>query len=286
MSISNLYWGNDRPAGSGAWRRWLWGIVLLLMAGGAGLWLWWEWRQEHLPLAAEADACTAELVQPRGSLAEEEQRAEKVYRQAAPSVVHVTRWLTLGRDWQTLNLIKISEGMGSGVIWDEEGHIVTNDHVVAGASSVISVTLADHSTWPAKVLARFPRKDLAVLKIDAPADKLQPIPLGSARDLQVGQSAYALGNPFGLDHSLTAGIISALGRELVEMGNIRIRNVIQTSAAINPGNSGGPLLDSAGRMIGITTAILSRSGTWSGIGFAIPVEEVNQAVTQALRRLR
>jgi S1-C subfamily serine protease len=285
MSIPNLYSGDDRPAGSGAWPQWLWGIVLLLMAGGAGLWLWWEWRREHPPLTAEVDGAPTELVQPRGSLAEEEQRAEQVYRQAAPSVVHVTL-LTLGRDWQTLNLIKIPEGMGSGVIWDKEGHIVTNDHVVADASFALSVTLADHSTWPAKVLARFPQKDLAVLWISAPADRLQPIPLGSAHDLKVGQSAYALGNPFGLDHSLTAGIISALGRELVEMGNIRIRNVIQTSAAINPGNSGGPLLDSAGRMIGITTAILSRSGTWSGIGFAIPVEEVNQAVTQALRRLR
>jgi S1-C subfamily serine protease len=170
-------------------------------------------------------------------------------------------------------------------VWDRDGHVVTNFHVVQQADA-LAVTLADQSEWEGKVVGAAPDKDLAVLRIRAPREKLTPLAPGTSRALLVGQHVYAVGNPFGLDHSLTTGVVSALGRELRSPSGRRIRDVIQTDAAINPGNSGGPLLDSSGRLIGVNTAILSPSGASVGIGFAVPVDTVTRLVPQLIARGR
>ena len=183
------------------------------------------------------------------------------------------------------DLTQIPRGSGSGVVWDDAGHVVTNFHVIEGGDAT-RVTLADQSTWDAKLVGTAPEKDLAVLKIEAPADRLHPIPIGTANDLLVGQHVFAIGNPFGLDHTLTTGVISALGREIESVARIPIRDVIQTDAAINPGNSGGPLLDSSGRLIGVNTAIYSPSGAYAGIGFAIPVDTLQWAVPDLIQHGR
>jgi len=187
------------------------------------------------------------------------------------------------QDVFSLNPQEIPRGTGSGFVWDEQGHIVTNYHVIQGASSA-KVTLSDHTTLDARLTGAEPTFDVAVLKIDAPKDKLPAILIGSSADLQVGQKVFAIGNPFGLDQTLTSGIVSALGREIKSPNDRTITGVIQTDAAINPGNSGGPLLDSAGRLIGVNTAIASPSGAYAGVGFAIPVDTVNEVVTQLIRR--
>ncbi|MCC6210298.1 MAG: trypsin-like peptidase domain-containing protein [Burkholderiales bacterium] len=220
-------------------------------------------------------------VAPRGALAEEEQRHIAVFRAVSPATVHITT-IETARDLFSMNVMQVPRGTGSGFLWDERGHVVTNYHVIQGASGA-RVTLADQSQWPATLVGAFPDRDLAVLRIDAPRDKLKPVLLGTSRDLQVGQKVYAIGNPFGLDQTLTTGIISALNREIDSVNDRRIRGVIQTDAAINPGNSGGPLLDSAGRLIGVNTAIFSPSGASAGIGFAIPVDEVNRVVPRLIR---
>jgi S1-C subfamily serine protease len=168
-------------------------------------------------------------------------------------------------------------------VWDDRGHVVTNFHVIQN-SSVARVTLADQTTWEAEVVGVAPEKDLAVLRIEAPRRSLRPIPVGTSTDLKVGQKVLAIGNPFGLDQTLTTGVISALGREIESVARIPIRDVIQTDAAINPGNSGGPLLDSAGRLIGVNTAIYSPSGAYAGIGFAIPVDTVNWVVPELIAK--
>ena len=181
----------------------------------------------------------------------------------------------------SLNVMEIPRGTGTGFVWDKQGHVVTNFHVIEDADTV-HVALADHSTWQAKLVGVSPEKDVAVLKIDAPQDKLQPLPVGTSHDLQVGQNVFAIGNPFGLDQTLTTGVISALGREINSRTGRPIKDVIQTDAAINPGNSGGPLLDSEGRLVGVTTAIFSPSGAYAGIGFAIPVHVVSWAVPELI----
>ncbi len=220
-------------------------------------------------------------VAPRGPLAADEQANIDLFRRSSPSVVHITS-LGVQRDLFSLNVQQVPRGTGTGFVWDDHGHIVTNFHVIQGANSA-RVTLADQSTWDAKLVGAFADRDLAVLRIEAPKDKLPPIPLGSSRDLLVGQRVYAIGNPFGLDQSLTTGIISALGREIESFNQRTIRGVIQTDAAINPGNSGGPLLDSAGRLVGVNTQIASPSGASAGIGFAIPADEVNRIVPRLIR---
>jgi S1-C subfamily serine protease len=177
---------------------------------------------------------------------------------------------------------QVPRGMGSGIIWDDNGHVVTNFHVLEGASGA-TVTLSDQSEWKASLVGAFPDRDVAVLRIAAPKEKLRAISIGSSKDLQVGQRVYAIGNPFGLDQTLTTGIVSALNREIQSVNQRTIRGVIQTDAAINPGNSGGPLLDSAGRLIGVNTAIYSPSGASAGIGFAIPVDEVNRVVPRLIK---
>ena len=220
------------------------------------------------------------MVTPRGDLAADEQATMKLFASASPAVVHITTH-TLKRDYLSLNVMEVPQGTGTGIVWSDQGHIVTNFHVVEGASGA-QVALADHSTWAAELVGIAPDHDLAVLKISAPADQLHPLPLGTSQDLGVGQHAFAIGNPFGLDQTLTTGVISALGREIESASGRSIKDVVQTDAAINPGNSGGPLLDSSGRLIGITTAIISPSGAYSGIGFAIPVDTVRWAVPQLI----
>ncbi len=220
-------------------------------------------------------------VAPRGALAADELANIELFRKASPSVVHITS-LGVQRDLFSRNVQQVPRGTGTGFVWDEAGHIVTNFHVVQGANGV-RVTLADQTSYDARPVGLFPDRDLAVLKIDAPKDKLPPIAIGSSRDLQVGQRVYAIGNPFGLDQTLTIGIVSALNREIESFNSRTIRGVVQTDAAINPGNSGGPLLDSAGRLIGVNTQIASPSGASAGIGFAIPVDEVNRIVPRLIR---
>jgi S1-C subfamily serine protease len=178
-------------------------------------------------------------------------------------------------------VFEIPQGTGSGFLWDDQGHVVTNFHVIEQADRV-AVTLYDNSVWPGTIVGTAPDKDLAVIKITAPRDKLRSISIGVSSNLQVGQKVYAIGNPFGLDHTLTTGIISGLSREIRSVTKRTIYDVIQTDAAINPGNSGGPLLDSAGLLIGVNTAIFSPSGAFAGIGFAVPIDTVNRIVPQLI----
>ncbi|HVR15349.1 MAG TPA: trypsin-like peptidase domain-containing protein [Candidatus Limnocylindrales bacterium] len=239
-------------------------------------------RQTWLGSASLNDPRAApRTVTARGELFSDERSTINLFRQASPSVVNIT---TIGveRDLFTLNLYQIPQGTGSGFVWDINGDIITNFHVIQNADSA-QVTLADQSNWKARVVGVAPDKDLAVLRIDAPANRLRPIPIGTSKDLQVGQSVYAIGNPFGLDQTLTTGVISALNREIESVTRRPIQGVIQSDAAINPGNSGGPLLDSAGRLIGVNTAIYSPSGASAGIGFAIPVDIVNRIVPELIR---
>ena len=205
----------------------------------------------------------------------------KLFENAAPSVCFITT-SKVQRDFWSRNVTEIPSGTGSGFVWSKKGHIVTNFHVIQGASRV-KVTLADRSAYDATVVGVAPEKDLAVLRIDAPAKELIPIPVGVSDKLRVGQYVYAIGNPFGLDQTLTTGVVSALGREIQSVAGIPIRDVIQTDAAINPGNSGGPLLDSSGRLIGVNTAIYSPSGASAGIGFSIPVDEVSWVVPELIK---
>jgi S1-C subfamily serine protease len=248
------------------WLAGLTGAVLALAAAGLTL--------------ARPPGVDTRAVTPRGPLPAEEQATIDLFRRASPSVVHITT-LQTQRDLFSLNVQQVPRGTGTGFVWDSAGHIVTNFHVIQGGSGA-RVTLADQSTHEAKLVGVFPDRDLAVLRIDVPALKLPPIALGTSRDLQVGQRVYAIGNPFGLDQTLTTGIVSALGREIDSFNGRTIRGVIQTDAAINPGNSGGPLLDSAGRLVGVNTQIASPSGASAGIGFAIPADEVNRIVPRLI----
>ena len=217
----------------------------------------------------------------RGALGADEQSNIDIFRQASPSVVNITS-LGAQRDLYSMNAQQVPRGSGTGIIWDDQGHVVTNFHVIQGANGA-KVTLADQTAYDAELVGAFPDRDLAVLRIQAPGAKLPPLAIGSSRELLVGQRVYAIGNPFGLDQTLTTGIVSALNREIESFNQRTIRGVIQTDAAINPGNSGGPLLDSAGRLVGVNTQIASPSGANAGIGFAIPVDEVNRIVPRLIR---
>ena len=203
-----------------------------------------------------------------------------IYKRASSSVVSVAN-RALVRDFFGFHVYEVPQGAGSGFVWDKQGHIISNFHVIYKASAV-SVTLRDGTRYDAKLVGADPDHDIAVLKIEAPAGSLVPLAIGTSRDLRVGQKVLAIGNPFGLDTSLSVGVVSALGRSIVSLTSRRIQDVIQTDAAINPGNSGGPLLDSAGRVIGINTAILSPSGSHAGIGFAVPVDTVRRVVPQLI----
>ncbi len=270
MSYADRY--STRPS----WLPYL-GPLFLLAVGG--LLLWWFWPRA--PVLWESDA-TLRPVAARGDLAEEEKATIALFRNSSPSVVHITN-VAIRRDFFSMDVQRIRQGTGSGFIWDERGHIVTNNHVIEGADAAIVTLASDSNQWKARLVGAYPEKDIAVLSIDAPKAMLKPILVGTSHDLQVGQRVFAIGNPFGLDQSLTTGIVSALGRELSTQNERTIKDLIQTDAAINPGNSGGPLLDSAGRLIGMNTAIFSPSGASAGIGFAIPVDEINRVVTELIK---
>ncbi len=263
-----------RRAGVAQPKAWLTFLLLVL----AGLLLFREarfWLGSVYSTGAAPRAVTA-----RGDLAADEKSTIDLFKVVSPSVVYITT-LTRRQDFFSFRALEVPQGAGSGFIWDDQGYIVTNYHVIAEARGA-RVTLADRSTWEAQYVGSEPDKDLAVLKIDAPKNLLPPIPVGTSSDLQVGQKVFAIGNPFGFDQTLTTGVISSLGREIVSATQRPIQGVIQTDAAINPGNSGGPLLDSAGRLIGINTAIVSPSGAYAGIGFAVPVDGVNRIVPQII----
>ena len=228
-------------------------------------------------------ASTPRTIAPRGNLSELERSSIELFERVSPSVVQV-----VGRGGALESAQAEGENgpggqSGTGFIWDAAGHIVTNDHVVQGADA-LAVRFASGQVLRAKIVGTAPNYDLAVLQVDNTRSLPPPIAIGTSDDLKVGQFVFAIGNPFGLDQSLTTGIISALKRRLPTTAGREITNVIQTDAAINPGNSGGPLLDSAGRVIGVNTAILSPSGTSAGIGFAIPIDVVNRVVPEIIRR--
>lgn len=205
----------------------------------------------------------------------------QVFQRASPSVVYITNSRLVRRSFFNLNPEEIPQGSGSGFVWDDRGYIVTNFHVIQNASRV-TVTLQDGSSWDARMVGAEPDKDLAVLHIEAPVELLHPVELGDSSQLEVGRKVIAIGNPFGLDTTLTVGVVSAVGREINSVTRRRIRDVIQTDAAINPGNSGGPLLNSLGQLVGVNTAIYSPSGASSGIGFAIPVNTVRAIVPELI----
>lgn len=219
----------------------------------------------------------------RGNLAEDEMSTIELFKSTSPSVVHVTT-VTRGLDLNSFDVTEIPRGVGSGFIWNEDGYIVTNYHVIQGAAGA-KVTLSDkdNTSLDATLVGFDDSKDIAVLKVTVPSEKLRPIPLGTSADLQVGQKVFAIGSPFALDQTLTTGVIGGLGREIQSVSGRPIQGVIQTDAAINPGNSGGPLLDSGGRLIGVNTAIASPSGVSVGIGFAVPVDTVRRVVPQLIR---
>jgi S1-C subfamily serine protease len=257
---------------------WLVSILLLAISGvmlqNAG----------YLPGFGGRAAMESRPITPRGDLSDDEKSTIQIFREASPSVVHIT---TLSRqpDRLNFNILEIPEGTGTGFIYDDAGHVVTNFHVIRNAHAA-KVMLADNSTWDARLVGYEPDKDIAVLKISAPPGRLKKVAIGTSADLQVGQKVFAIGSPFGLDQTLTTGVISGLGRQIESVSGRPIEGVIQTDAAINPGNSGGPLLDSAGRLIGVNTMIVSPSGAFSGVGFAVPVDIVNQIVPELIRSTR
>ena len=214
-------------------------------------------------------------------LGADERATMSVFERVSRSVVFISN-TAMQRDFWSLDIMEVPQGSGSGFVWNKQGHIVTNFHVIYGANSV-KVTLADRSEYKAALIGADPDHDLAVLQIQAPDDALFPITVGTSYDLRVGQKVLAIGNPFGLDHSLTTGVVSALGRTIKSLSNRTIEGVIQTDAAINPGNSGGPLLDGTGRLIGVNTQIVSPSGAFAGIGFAVPVDTVNRIVPELIK---
>jgi S1-C subfamily serine protease len=258
------------------WRPWLWaglflGVLLGVLVSTIVSRTFWGLR----PVAAAEER----PVSLRGPLDPDERATISLFRAASASVVFITTQ-TQRVDFWTRNVFEVPQGTGSGFVWDEQGHVVTNFHVIQDATSA-EVTLGENS-YEAEMVGTAPDQDLAVIRIRAARQKLVPIKVGTSADLQVGQKVYAIGNPFGLDHTLTTGIVSALGRTITSVTNRPIDGAIQTDAAINPGNSGGPLLDSAGRLIGVNTAIYSPSGANAGIGFAMPVDTVNQVVPQLI----
>lgn len=220
-------------------------------------------------------------VTPAAELSVDERATIAVFERAAKSVVFIAN-TAIQRDVWSFNVMEVPHGSGTGFVWNKQGHIVTNFHVIYGADA-IKVTLSDRSEHPAKLVGADPDHDLAVLQIQAADGALEPLMIGSSHDVRVGQKVLAIGNPFGLDHSLTTGVVSALGRTIKSLSNRTIEGVIQTDAAINPGNSGGPLLDSIGRLIGVNTQIVSPSGAYAGIGFAVPVDTVNRIVPELIK---
>ncbi|MBU2531802.1 MAG: trypsin-like peptidase domain-containing protein [Alphaproteobacteria bacterium] len=245
----------------------------------AGVLLWLAYPLIQGLLFAETEQ---RLVVPRGELAGFETTATNVFEAAAPSVVYI---FTERRGRTIFGVGERQQGTGSGFVWDRAGHIITNQHVVEQADRVF-VRFDTGEATPATYVGGSRDHDLAVLRVSSSPVTLTPIPVGSSSNLRIGQSTFAIGNPFGLSRTLTTGIVSALDRRLPTQSGREITGVIQTDAAINPGNSGGPLIDSAGRLIGVNTAIISGTGSYSGIGFAVPVDTVNRIVPQIIREGR
>jgi S1-C subfamily serine protease len=229
-----------------------------------------------------ADSTEPRTVAPRGPLLPEEQANINLFQKASPSVVYINTMRKVVRRTPFGRAVEEVDGTGSGFVWDRKGHIITNYHVVENADTA-DIVFASGRSYPARLVGFAPDEDLAVLKIDAPASELTPIPVGTSFDVQVGQRVYAIGNPFGLDQTLTVGVLSAVGRSFMSRAGFEINDVLQTDAAINPGNSGGPLLDSAGRLIGVNTAIRSATRSSAGVGFAVPVDRVNEVVPQLIK---
>ncbi|MBP8214360.1 MAG: trypsin-like peptidase domain-containing protein [Propionivibrio sp.] len=233
------------------------------------------------PALAQQGVGQPRAITPRGELAADEKATIDLFERTRESVVYITTSSRV-RDIWTRNVYSVPRGTGSGFVWDDAGHVITNFHVIENASEAL-VKLADGREFKASLVGVSKAHDLAVLRIKIPNRRPAPVPIGTSHDLRVGQKVYAIGNPFGLDWTLTTGIVSALDRSLGEENGASIEHLIQTDAAINPGNSGGPLLDSAGRLIGVNTAIYSPSGSSAGIGFAVPVDTVNRVVPQLIK---
>jgi len=258
-----------------AWTRGAWSLVGLLAALAVTQYVFPDW----LDGLRSAEAAPRPVAA-RGQLTAEEQSNIEIFETTKSSVVFIATHERVVDFW-TRNEMSVPRGTGSGFVWDEQGHVVTNFHVIAGAADA-NVRLADGRDYEAELVGVSQDHDIAVLRIRVPAKTPQPIAIGTSHDLRVGQKVFAIGNPFGLDWSLTTGIVSALDRSLTGEDGGVIRHLIQTDAAINPGNSGGPLLDSAGRLIGMNTAIYSPSGASAGIGFAVPVDTVNRVVPELI----
>jgi S1-C subfamily serine protease len=248
-------------------------VVLVLVIG--------FWTVPGLSQRAARSDAAPRPVERRSALPQDEQATIDLFERSRGSVAYITTQARVVDMW-TRNMFEIPRGTGSGFAWDERGHIVTNFHVVAGAAGA-TVRLSDGRDVPASLVGVSPDHDLAVIRINV-SKPPPPLPIGSSHDLRVGQKTFAIGNPFGLDWTLTTGIVSALDRSLPARDGGLIEHLIQTDAAINPGNSGGPLLDSAGRLIGVNTAIFSPSGASAGVGFAVPVDTVNRVVPQLIAR--
>lgn len=260
--------------------RFLPGTANLAFAAALLFLLWQVWPLIGPSHAAERAAPRA--VTPRGELAADEKSTIAIFEKSKGSVVFISTSEQVMDLW-TRNAFSVPKGSGSGFIWDDAGHVITNFHVIQGATEA-RVKLADGRDYKASLVGASPAHDIAVLRIGVAIKRPPPVPIGESANLKTGQKVYAIGNPFGLDWTLTTGIISALDRSLGGDNGNSIEHLIQTDAAINPGNSGGPLLDSAGRLIGINTAIYSPSGASAGIGFAVPVDTVNRVVPQLIRQ--
>jgi 2-alkenal reductase len=269
--------GESGARREGMTERWNHGFWRLLAAGAVVAALLFAGERYVRLIFYSADA--PRPVASREPIVGEEARSIQIYAQTVPSVAYIFTRQGQARAGET------AAGTGSGFVWDKAGHVVTNHHVIANATDV-RVVIDRGKVIPARIVGSAPWADLAVLELRSLPDQLTPITVGSSADLKVGQDAFAIGNPFGLSHTMTRGIVSALDRNLPTAGGREVGGVIQTDAAINPGNSGGPLIDSAGRLIGVTSAILAPSGAFAGVGFAIPVDTVNRIVPQLIRHGR
>ena len=251
-------------------------LVLLFLTLAVGFLL-----SERFARRRVSPAQVARTVTPRGDLSNAEKSTIDLFQNSSQSVVYIQSLSLVREGYRFSEVTARQRGSGTGFVWNEDGHIVTNFHVIANSEAFL-VTFADQTRVQAKLVGRAEHKDLALLKVDVDPSSLRPISIGESNNLLVGQHVFAIGNPFGLDQTLTTGVISGLGREIKSMSSRRITDVIQTDAAINPGNSGGPLLDSAGRLIGVNTQIVSASGASDGIGFAIPVDTLQRVIPQLI----
>jgi len=263
-------------------------LVLVVLTLGALIAPYWQPAEGpaavapvESPATAAAQPVQSPSPAPGAELYDIERSTIEIFEKYAPSVVSVINKALL-RDYFSLAIYENTQGSGSGFVWDKAGHIISNYHVVHKASAV-QVIMKDGTVYDATIVGLDPDHDIAVLKIDAPAETLTPLPIGASNDLKVGQRALAIGNPFGLNSSLSVGVVSSLDREMQSPPGLTIRDIIQTDAAINQGNSGGPLLDSAGRVIGINTFIVSPSGGSIGLGFSIPIDTVAGIVPQLIK---